>query len=125
MALHTQLPIYRAAEDLLDVVTDVVTNMQRDFKRSVGEKISAECIEIIVLVYRANVAADKSPHLGELIERLQVINLLLRLGFNKRKVDKGAYARAVELTTSIGKQANAWKKSAGNRPLHGGHGFHG
>ncbi|WP_375861424.1 hypothetical protein [Burkholderia stagnalis] len=87
MALHTQLPIYRAAEDLLDVVTDVVTNMQRNFKRSVGEKINFECIEIIVLVYRANVAGDKSPHLTELIERLQVINLLLRLGLNKRKVD--------------------------------------
>jgi len=125
VALHTQLPIYRAAEGLLDVVTDVVTNMQRDFKRSIGEKINVECIEIIVLVYRANVAADKSPHLSDLIERLQVINLLLRLGFNKRKVDKGAYGRAIELTTSIGKQANAWKKSAGNRPLQGGHGFHG
>ncbi len=125
MALHTQLPIYRAAEDLLDVVTDVVTNMQRNFKRSVGEKINDECIEIIVLVYRANVAADKSPHLTALIERLQVINLLLRLGFNKRKVDKGAYARAVELTTSIGKQATAWKKSASNRPLREGQGSRG
>ncbi|ENH6342572.1 four helix bundle protein [Burkholderia vietnamiensis] len=125
MALHTQLPIYRAAEDLLDVVTDVVTNMQRDFKRSIGEKINFECIEIIVLVYRANVAGNKSPHLTELIERLQVINLLLRLGFNKRRVHKNSYARAIELTTSIGKQANAWRKSANNRPLQGGQGFHG
>ena len=39
VALHLLLPIYRAAEDLLDVVTDVVTNMQRNFKRSIGEKI--------------------------------------------------------------------------------------
>lgn len=125
MALHTQLPIYRAAEELLDVVTDVVTNMQRDFKRTIGEKISTECTEIIVLVYRTNVAEDKSQHLTELIERLQVINPLLRLGFNKRKIDSRSYARAVELTTSIGKQATAWRKSAINRPLRGGQGFHG
>jgi hypothetical protein len=125
VALHTQLPIYRAAEDLLDVVTDLVTNMQRNFKRTVGEKITDECVEIIVLVYRANVAADKSPHLSELIERLQVINLMLRLAFNKRKIGTDAYARAVELTTSIGKQANGWKKAANNRPLHGGQGSHG
>ena len=72
MALHTQLPIYRAAYGLLDRVTDLVKNMSRDFKRSIGEKISAECIEIIVLVYRANVATDKSPHLTELIERQQL-----------------------------------------------------
>ncbi|MBB0034721.1 four helix bundle protein [Ralstonia pickettii] len=123
MALHTNLPIYKAAYGLLDVVTDLVKNMARDFKRSIGEKISAECIEIMVLVFRANVAADKGPHLGELIERLQVIELLLRLGMDKRLISLPAYAKAVEITTSIGKQANGWKKSA-NRPLHGGQGRH-
>ena len=46
MATHTHLPIYKVAYDLLDVVTSLVKNMQRDFKRSIGEKISAECIEI-------------------------------------------------------------------------------
>lgn len=56
MATHTHLPIYKVAYDLLDVVTDLVKNMQRDFKRSIGEKINAECIEITVLVFRANVA---------------------------------------------------------------------
>lgn len=40
MAIHTQLPIYKVAYDLLDVVTDLVKNMQRDFKRSIGEKKS-------------------------------------------------------------------------------------
>lgn len=125
MALHTQLPIYRAAYELLDVVTDLIKNMPRDFKRSIGEKISSECIEIMVLVFRANVAADKAPHLTELLERLQVIELLLRLGMDKRLIARAAYAGAVEQTTSIGKQATGWKKSASNRPLHGGHGFHG
>ena len=123
MALHTNLPIYKAAYGLLDVVTDLVKNMARDFKRSIGEKISAECIEIMVLVFRANVAADKAPHLGELIERLQVIELLLRLGMDKRLISRPAYVKAVEITTSIGQQANGWKKSA-NRPLHGGQGRH-
>ncbi|AOJ69367.1 MULTISPECIES: four helix bundle protein [Burkholderia] len=125
MALHTQLPIYRAAYALLDVVTDLVKNMPRDFKRSIGEKISGECIEIMVLVFRANVATDKSPHLTELLERLQVIELLLRLGMDKRLILRPAYARAIEQTTSIGKQATGWKKSADRRPLHGGQGFHG
>lgn len=58
MATHTQLPIYKVAYDLLDVVTSLVKNMQRDFKRSIGEKISAECIEITVLIFRANVAQE-------------------------------------------------------------------
>lgn len=112
MATHTQLPIYKVAYDLLDVVTSLVKNMQRDFKRSIGEKISAECIEITVLIFRANVSQDKGPHLLELIERLQVAELMLRLSMDKRLISKVAYAQAIELTTSIGKQANGWRRAA-------------
>lgn len=123
MAIHTSLPIYKVAYDLLDVVTDLVRNMQRDFKRSIGEKINVECIEITVLVFRANVAQDKAPHLTELLERLEVINLLVRLAMDKRLISKKAYAAVVELTTGIGKQANGWRSSA-RRPHHGGQGRH-
>ena len=117
MATHTNLPIYKAAYDLLDVVTDLAKNMNRDFKRSIGEKISVECIEITILVFRANVAQEKGPHLLDLIERLQVIELMLRLAMDKRLISRGAYAKAIELSTSIGKQANGWRRAA-LRPLH-------
>ncbi len=123
MATHTQLPIYKVAYDLLDVVTDLVKNMPRDFKRSIGEKIAAECIEITVLVFRANVAQDKGPHLMELLERQQVAELLIRLAKDKRLISPSGYGKAVELTTSIGKQANGWRRAA-HRPLHGGQGRH-
>jgi hypothetical protein len=112
MALHTQLPIYKVAYDLLDIVTDLVKNMPRDFKQSIGGKISAECVEIVVLIFRANCARDKTTHLGELIERLQVAELLLRLARDKRLIATGGYAKTIELTQSIGKQANGWRKHA-------------
>lgn len=123
MATHTNLPIYKVAYSLLDVAADFVKNMPRDFKRSIGEKINAECLEITVLIFRANVYQDKAPHLLELLERLQVAELLIRLARDKRLISTAAYAQAVELTTSIGKQANGWRKSA-TRPLHGGQGRH-
>ena len=123
MATHTNLPIYKVAYDLLDAVTDFARSMPRDFKQSIGGKISAECIEIMVLVFRANVARDKEPHLLDLLERLQVAELLIRLAKDKRLISQGAYAKAVELTTSIGKQANGWRRAA-HRPLHGGQGPH-
>ncbi len=75
MAIHTNLPIYKVAYDLLDAVTDLVKNMPREFKRSIGSKISDECVEIVVLIFRANCAKEKAPHLGDLIERLQVCEL--------------------------------------------------
>ena len=124
MATHTSLPIYKVAYDLLDVITDLVKNMQRDHKRNLGDKLTTECIDITVLVFRANVAQDKAPHLLELLERLQVIELMIRLAMDKRLISRPGYAKAVELTTSIGKQANGWRRSA-SRPLQDGQGRHG
>ena len=124
MAHHTQLPIYTVICELLDVVSDIHENMNRSFKRSIGEKIIAECVELTVLVFRANVSRDKEPHLIDLIERLEVVELMLRLGKDKRLITNPAWARAVKRTTSIGKQANGWRKSS-SRLLHGGQGSHG
>ena len=123
MAIHTNLPIYKDAYALLDVVTDLVKNMQRDHKRTLGDKMATEVIEITILVFRANVAQHKEPHLMELLERLQVIELMVRLATDKRLISRPGYAKAVELTTSIGKQTNGWRRAAA-RPLHGGQGRH-
>jgi hypothetical protein len=112
MAIHTNLPIYKVAYDLLDAVTDMVKNMPREFKRSIGSKIGDECVEIVALIFRANCAKEKAPHLGDLIERLQVCELLLRLSRDKRLISTGQYARAIELTNSVGKQAGGWRRSA-------------
>ena len=123
MAIHTALPIYKTAYSLLDVVMDLVKNMPRDFKRLVGEEIAKESRAIMILVFRANIAQEKEPYLLKLIERLQVIELMLRLSMDKRLISRPGYAKAIELSTSIGKQANGWRRAA-NRPLHGGQGRH-
>lgn len=77
MALHTQLPIYRVAYDLLDTITDLARNMPRD-----------ECVEIVVAIFRANCAREKLPHIETLLERLQVAELLLRLSRDKRLIGR-------------------------------------
>ena len=112
MAIHTQLPIYKAAYDLLDAATDMTKNMPRDFKVSIGGKIREECVDVMVLIFRANTARDKTPHLTDLLERLQVAELLIRLSKDKRFISVGQYAKAIELTNQIGKQANGWRKYA-------------
>ena len=42
----------------------------------------------------------------------QAETVLLRLARDKRLISTGQYAKAVELTQSIGKQATGWRKSA-------------
>ncbi len=112
MAIHTELPIYKVAYDLLSEVVALVKNMPREFKQSIGGTIRDECIAITTLVFRANVSRDKAPHLLELVERLQVAELLLRLARDLRFISIPQYARAIALTASIGKQANGWRKAS-------------
>ncbi|MDE3023630.1 MAG: four helix bundle protein [Pseudomonadota bacterium] len=110
MTLHTELPIYKVAYDLLDAITDLAKNMPRDFKISIGGKLRDECVEIVVLIFRANCAIEKTLHLESLIERLQVADLLLRLSRDKRLISTGQYAKAIELTNKVGKQAGGWRR---------------
>jgi len=112
MALHTHLPIYKVAYDLLVVITRLAKNMPRDFKKSIGERLRDECLEIVVLIFRANVAQDKGKHLVILLERLQVAELLLRLSKDMHLISVEQYAVAIGLTDSAGKQANGWRRSS-------------
>jgi hypothetical protein len=112
MALTSTLPIYKVAYDLLNAITDLAKNMSRDFKMSIGGKLRDECVEVVVLIFRANCAKDKSAHLDLLLERLQVTELLLRLSRDKRLISTGQYAKAIEFTNSVGKQASGWRRSA-------------
>lgn len=116
MALHKDLPIYKAAYDLLGVAVEITKNFPRDFKRLMGDKVREECVEIIVLIFKANVSFNKIPHIDLLLERLQVIELLLRLSRDKRFIAIKQYAGAIEITDTIGKQASGWKKQQAAAP---------
>ena len=112
MALTTALPIYKTTYDLLTVVTPMTANMPRAHKATLGKRLAEESMDLVVLIYRANSARDKALHLQQLLERMQVVELLLRLSRDLRLISTGQYARAIELTDAIGKQANGWRKHA-------------
>lgn len=112
MALASTLPIYRVTYDLLQVATRITKDMPRDYKRSLGNKVCEECVELVVLIYRANCSRNKRPHLETLQEHLQVVTLLLRLSKDMRLISTGQFAQTVELTDQIGRQASGWFKSA-------------
>lgn len=116
MAAANNLPIYKVAYDLFGVVTDAVRNMPRDVKQLVGSRVATEAMDIVMLIFRANAATNKVPHLSELLERLEVINLLLRLARDKRLISTKAYAAAITLTEQVGKQAGGWRKSSASAP---------
>jgi hypothetical protein len=112
MALAHNLPIYGVTYNLLQVVTKITKDMSRDYKQSLGNTLRADCVELVVLIYRANCSRNKRPHLEALQERLQVVLLLLRLSADLKLISRGQFAQTIELTDQIGRQSTGWLKSA-------------
>jgi hypothetical protein len=116
MAQTKTIPIYKPAFDLLSMSIDVTRSIPRDFNRLFGEEIRKECVGLMLFIFKANSARDKVPYIEKLLERIQVVELLLRVSFDKKWISHKQYANAIKLTDNIGKQAMGWKKySAANR----------
>jgi uncharacterized protein (UPF0128 family) len=116
MAMHTDLHIYKVSMDLLSLATNLTRNIPRDLKLTLSKRVIDECIDVLMLIARANATKDKRPHLTELVEKVQVIEFLMRLFKENRFISILQHAKAIEVTTSIGKQANAWKRSTPTAP---------
>lgn len=112
MALHSDLPIYKVAYELLQLAIAMSRNMPRDVKQLVGAEICQQCVQITALIFRANVARDKAPHLLDVIERVQAAELMIRMSRDLRLIGTKQYAAAIALTAQIGKQANGWRRAS-------------
>lgn len=112
MSRTKHLPIYKVGYDLLHMVTPLIKNFSRDYRPTLGQRLHAECVNLVALVYRANAARDKQPHIAALLESLEVVEMLLQLSSDLRLISRAQFARTVPLTDSIGRQAGGWAKHA-------------
>ena len=110
MALHTDTEIYKATYDLSKLVTELVSNMRRNYKGDFGADLRNHCMTLVKRTYQANTREDKVLVLQRMREEVEEVNLSLRLAVDLRLISRGQYARAIALTTSIAKQANGWQK---------------
>lgn len=90
----------------------VTKSFPREYKFTLGQKIKDEVIEIVLLIYRANSSENKTPYIEILLERVQVVELLLRLCHDMKLMPLKSYAAVIEMTESLAKQAQGWRKAA-------------
>lgn len=114
MALHTETKIYKATYALSLLVEKLVANMPRNYKAAFGRRLHEQSFELVMLVYRANSAADRPPIIRVLREEVEATNLSLRLASDLRLISRGQYGEAIALTDSIGRQATGWLKHSEN-----------
>ncbi len=112
MAQYKHLPIYKATYDLLLKVTEATRHYPRDFKHSTGAMLRDEVMYVVLLIYRANASRQQRAEItAEIVERLQVIELLLRLSNDMRFISPKQFSSIVVMTDAIVRQAAGWHRS--------------
>jgi hypothetical protein len=102
MARCEHLPMYKAAMDLAVYVETIVRNFSRYHKYTLGSDLRQQCRELVTLIICANARHDKLPVLHDLRERLEGLNVLLRIGKEVHAFQKfNAYASAAELVVAL------------------------
>lgn len=112
MARYLHLPIYKTGYELLGQIVRVTKELPREYKFTLGQRLRDEVIDVLVLVYRANSQKDKTAVLAEILERVLVIELLIRLCHDLKILSRRHYAGLAEITESLARQTEGWKKSA-------------
>lgn len=86
MAQYQHLPIYKATYELLRLVTHATSNFPKAYKYSLGDKLRAEVVEMVVFIFKANSSrgADRAAQAALFLERLQVVELMVRLSKDLR-----------------------------------------
>ena len=60
MALHNELPVYKATYDLLLEIFKFTKEFGKEYKYTVGENLKKQTIDLLTLIYRANSRKDIS-----------------------------------------------------------------
>ncbi len=117
MALHTDLKIYKTGTSLLALAFNVQKNMERGYKRGIGEQITKLCTDMLVLMAQANACRGeaRAQCIRDLLEKQHVTTILLRVCHDMRPkplISTSTWASSMELLDGIGKQGGGWLKSA-------------
>lgn len=117
MALHTELPIYKKGCELVSLAFNVQKEMPRAFKRSLGEKITGHCTDMVDLMALANATRghERATIIRELLKRQHATTVLLRVSHDMRFISPKVWAASVQLLDSIGKQGGGWLKSSNEK----------
>jgi hypothetical protein len=113
VAQYQHLPIYKQTYDVLLRTMVATKDFPREYKFTLGQQLKDELIELVVLIYRANSAGSKKQHIESILERIQAIQLLMRLSHDMRVLARRHYAALSEMTDTLGRQAQGWLKSSG------------
>lgn len=85
-------------------------SFSREYKYTVGQELKNNGLCIVKNIYRANKAIDKTIHISEACENLEIIRLLVRLMQDFKQISLKSFVEINQAIEAISKQLTAWGK---------------
>lgn len=113
MAIYENLPVFKAAYDLLIDVHRMNIDLTREYRHTVGEKLRNELIDLMVAIYKANTTddRDKERNLRSVSEHIVVVKIYMRLLHDLKQIPIKRFVALNEKTENVSRQTTAWRKS--------------
>lgn len=115
MAIYSNLPVFEDSYQLLLLLVKCSRNFDRDFRHTLGERVKQVATDMMILIYKANKAQQKSPFIAQASEKLVELKLLCRILCDTKQLSFGQHSQTMEMTVKIGKQLNAWESACKNK----------
>lgn len=111
MATYSQLKVFKETYDLLILIYQSTSNVSREYRYTLIEKIKNDVTELCVVIYRANLAKDQKIRQIEAAREMLVrINIQCRMLGDLRQISTKLMAQITLHTQSIYEQLEAWHK---------------
>ena len=110
--LYSNLPVFKAAYELLRFVYRESGSMTRTYRFTLGENLQKAMSELLLNVYRANCDFNKTAHIAHARENTEMVRLMLRVAFDEKQITIKHYIFANERIESVSKQLTAWGRSS-------------
>ena len=111
MASYNELPVYKAAYDLLLELFQFSANLKREYKFTLGEKLKNEVTELLTNIFKANKTYNKAEFIDAARSNTEVVRLYLRVLKDLKVIGIKRHVALNESIENISKQLAGWHKS--------------
>lgn len=114
MAIYDNLPVFKAAYDLLIEVYEMCDKFSREYRYTIAERLKNDITQLMICIYRATGDGEgrKQDNIRQARELLVTTKLYIRLLHDLRQLNVKRYAMLSDKAEVIAKQLTAWSRSA-------------
>ncbi len=114
MANYNELPVYKAAYDLLLHLFQLTHNLSREYKFTLGEKLKNTITDVLTNIYRANRVHQKADFIEQAREHLEVVRLYIRILKDTKQTGLRQHIFINQKIETVSRQLAGWHKTMKN-----------